>query len=271
MPFIQTADETELFYNDWGTGKPVILIHGWPLDGDMWEYQWPTLTAKGHRVITYDRRGFGRSSQPFSGYDYDTLASDLQTIIETLDLHDVSLVGFSMGGGEVARYIGKYGTARLSKAALISAVTPYLLKTADNPDGVDKSVFDDMVEQLRKDRPAFLASFGKQFFGAGMLNFSVSAEIMQWASNVAMMGSPKGTIDCVRAFSETDFRADLAKFDLPTLIIHGEDDATVPIKAAGEQAAKLIPSATFKRYSGAPHGLFFTDKDKLTADLLAFL
>ncbi|GHD10612.1 alpha/beta fold hydrolase [Tianweitania populi] len=270
MPFIQTADETELFYNDWGTGKPVILIHGWPLDGDMWEYQWPVLAAKGHRVITYDRRGFGRSSQPFSGYDYDTFASDLQAIIETLDLHDVSLVGFSMGGGEVARYIGRYGTERLSKAVLVSAVTPYLLKTADNPDGVDKSVFDDMVEKLRKDRPAFLASFGKQFFGAGMLNFAVSSEIMQWCSNVAMLGSPKATIDCVRAFSETDFRADLTKFNLPTLIIHGEDDATVPIKTAGEHAAKLIPSATFKRYSGAPHGLFYTDKDKLNADLLAF-
>ncbi len=271
MPFVQTSDETQIFYNDWGTGKPVILIHGWPLDGDMWEYQWPVLAEQGHRVIAYDRRGFGRSSQPYYGYDYDTFADDLQTLIETLDLRDVSLVGFSMGGGEVARYIGNYGTDRLSKVALVSAVTPYMLKSDDNPDGVDLSVFDDMVAKLRADRPAFLSTFGKQFFGAGLLNFSVSNELLQWTSNVAMLASPKATIDCVRAFSQTDFRSDMAKFDLPTLIIHGESDDTVPIKVAGEQAAALVPAATFKRYEGAPHGLFFTDKDRLNADLLSFL
>jgi pimeloyl-ACP methyl ester carboxylesterase len=271
MPFLETGDKTTLFYNDWGSGQPVVLIHGWPLDSDMWEYQSRFLAENGLRVIAYDRRGFGRSSQPWSGYDYDTLAADLKALLDHLDVQGATLVGFSMGGGEVARYIGRYGAARVSKAVLLSAVTPYMLRTTDNPDGVEKSVFDAMVGGLEKDRPNFIATFGKQFFGAGLLNFTVTAEIQQWALGMAMLASPKATIDCVRAFSETDFRRDLASFNLPALVIHGGADATVPAAKSGQLAAKMISGAEYKEYEGAPHAVFFTEKDRFNRDLLEFL
>ena len=271
MPFFHAKDGTHLHYNDWGSGAPVVLIHGWPLDGEMWEYQAVHLANHGYRVITYDRRGFGRSAQPWTGYDYDTMADDLATLIETLDLSGVTLVGFSMGGGEVARYAARHGTSRLARAVLLAAVTPYLLKDASNPDGVDRGVFDGIVEGLKKDRPGFLAAFGKQFYGVGMLTFSISSDFLQWSQNLAMLGSPKATIDCVRAFSETDFRADLKALTVPTLIIHGEADATVPAKVSAEQTVKLVPRAELKIYPGAPHGLFYTDRDRLNADLLAFM
>ena len=271
MPFIETADKTTLFYNDWGSGNPIVLIHGWPLDSDMWEYQSVFLASQGLRVVAYDRRGFGRSSQPWSGYDYDTLADDLKAVLDHLDLAAVTLAGFSMGGGEVARYMSRHGGARVAKAALISAVTPYMLKSPDNPDGVDRGTFDQMVEGLRKDRPNFLATFGKQFFGAGLLNFTVTTEILQWSLMMAMLGSAKATQDCVRAFSETDFRADMAAFRVPTLVIHGDGDATVPLDKSGRVAASMIADAELKVYAGAPHGLFFTEKDRLNQDLLAFV
>ena len=271
MPFIITADDVRLFYNDWGHGRPVVLIHGWPLNSDMWEYQATHLAENGHRVIAYDRRGFGRSDQPWSGYDYDTLAADLRVILETLDLRDTALIGFSMGGGEVARYLSKYGTDRVTKAALISAVTPFMLKTADNPDGADKSLFDGFVNDLHKDRPHFLNGFGKTFFGAGLLNFSVSSDILQWAQGMALQASPKATIACVRAFSETDFRADMAAFKVPTLIVHGTSDQTVPIDLSARASAKLAPTAEVIEYDGEPHALNFTAKDRLNADLVRFL
>jgi pimeloyl-ACP methyl ester carboxylesterase len=272
MPFAKAPDGTEIFFKDWGSGRPVVLIHGWPLNADMWEYQAPVLASAGLRVISYDRRGFGRSGQPWSGYNYDTLADDLAAVMDHLDLRDATLVGFSMGGGEVARYLSRHGAAgRVSKAVLVSAVTPFLLRTADNPDGVDRSVFDGMIEGLQKDRPNFLATFGKQFFGAGLLTFSISSELLQWASMLALQASPKATMDCVRAFSETDFRADLARIAVPTLVIHGEGDATVPIGVSGCRAAQMIPGARLVEYAGAPHGLFFTEKDRLNQDLLAFI
>jgi non-heme chloroperoxidase len=271
MPFIETNDKTTLFYNDWGSGRPVVLIHGWPLDSDMWEYQSVFLASQGFRVIAYDRRGFGRSSQPWSGYDYDTLADDLKTVLDKLDLNDVTLVGFSMGGGEVARYMGRHGGARVASTVLISAVTPYLVQTSDNPDGVDRSTFDEMIDGLKKDRPNFLASFGKKFFGAGLLNFTVTTEILQWSLSMAMLGSPKATTDCVQAFSETDFRKDLAAFRVPTLVIHGDGDVTVPLAKSGQRAVALLPRAELKVYDGAPHGLFFTEKDRLNQDLIAFI
>ncbi len=271
MPTIQATDKTEIFYNDWGSGRPVVLIHGWPLNSDMWEYQSVFLASQGCRTIAYDRRGFGRSGQSWSGYDYDTFADDLKTLLDTLDLHDVTLVGFSMGGGEVARYMSRHGGARVSKAVLISAVTPYLLQTEDNPDGAPRGIFDQMVDGLAKDRPNFLATFGKQFFGAGLLNFTVTSEILQWSQMMALPASPKATIDCVRAFSETDFRHDMAAFKVPTLVIHGASDATVPIDKSGRLSAAMIPGATLKEYAGAPHGLFFTEKDRLNQDLLAFI
>lgn len=271
MPFFETNDHTELYYNDWGSGPPVVLIHGWPLDSDMWEYQSVFLASNGLRVIVHDRRGFGRSSQPWVGYDYGTFTDDLKALLDRLDLNDVTLVGFSMGGGEVARYMSRHGGARVAKAVLLSAVTPYLLKTSDNPEGVDRSQFDGIVEGLQKDRPNFLASFGKAFFGAGLLNFTVSTEIQQWALMMAMRGSPKATIDCVRAFSETDFRGDMGAFRVPTLVIHGDADATVPLAKSGQRAAAMVPGAQLKVYEGAPHGLFFTEKDRVNQDLLAFV
>ncbi|MBR0657456.1 alpha/beta fold hydrolase [Plastoroseomonas arctica] len=271
MPIVQTTDGTDIYYNDWGSGPPVVLIHGWPLDADMWEYQAPVLAAAGYRVIAYDRRGFGRSGQPWSGYDYDTFAGDLNSLMEALDLRDATLVGFSMGGGEVARYLGTHGGSRVAKAVFVSAVTPFMLQTGDNPDGVPQSVFDEMVDGLRQDRPNFLASFGKKFMGAGLLNFSVSSELLQWTSQVAMLASPKATIDCVRAFSTTDFRADLARITVPTLVIHGDGDETVPIDVSGRRTAAMIPGATLLEYPGAAHGLFYTEKERLNTDLLAFL
>lgn len=271
MPFIETKDGTSLFYNDWGSGKPVVLIHGWPLNADMWEYQSTFLADEGLRCIAYDRRGFGRSSQPWSGYDYDTFADDLAIILERLDLRDVTLVGFSMGGGEVARYLSRHGSERISKAVLLAAVTPFLLKTEDHQDGVDAAVFDEIVNGLKADRPSFLAAFGKKFFGAGLLNFKVTDEILGWAQGMALQASPKGTLDCVRAFSTTDFRADMKAFTVPTLVIHGDDDATVPIGISGRTAAAMIQGAQLIEYKSAPHGLFFTDKDRLNQDLLSFI
>lgn len=271
MPFLNTKDGTRLFYNDWGAGRPLVLIHGWPLDADMWEYQATALVRLGLRVVAYDRRGFGRSDQPWSGYDYDTLADDLAAVLDTLNLQGATIAGFSMGGGEVARYLSRHGSARIAKAVLISAVTPYLVQTPNNEEGVPRSTFDQMVEGLEADRPHFLATFGKQFFGASLLNFSISTEILNWAGNRALMGSKKATLDCVRTFSETDFRPDMASFTVPTLVIHGDADATVPIDKAGRRAAQMIPAARLLEYEGAPHALFFTHKDRLVRDLYEFV
>ena len=270
MPFIDVAG-TRLFYNDWGSGPPVVLIHGWPLNADMWEYQARFLAGQGLRVIAYDRRSFGRSDQPWSGYDYDTLADDLHAMIEHLDLRGVTLVGFSMGGGEVARYLARRGAGRIARAALLAAVTPYMLRTPDHKDGVDRNVFDQMIAGLEQDRPHFLADFGKKFFGVGLISSPVSAELLDWAQSLAMRASPKATIDCVRAFSETDFRADMAAFSMPTLIVHGDADQTVSIDVAGRAAAKLVKGAELREYKGAPHALVFTEKDRVNADLLEFV
>lgn len=271
MAFMKTTDGVSLFYKDWGSGKPVVFVHGWPLNADMWEYQMVPMARNGVRTIAYDRRGFGRSEQPGGAYDYDVLADDLNALLETLDLRDVTLVGFSMGGGEVARYLTRHGSTRIARVVLLSAVTPFLLKTPDNPEGVDRSNFDQMVEQLGQDRPHFLAAFGKKLYGAGLLNFSVSKELLDWTGTLALQGSPRATIDCVRLFSETDFRADMSSFDTPTLIIHGTSDATVPSGSASRRSAAAIPGARFIEYEGAPHGLFYTERDRVTADLLDFI
>ena len=271
MPFLKANDGAELFYNDWGQGRPVVLIHGWPLDADMWEHQALFLARNGCRVIAYDRRGFGRSTQTWDGYTYDQFADDLKSVIETLGLSGVTLVGFSMGGGEVARYLSRHGAGRVAKAVLVSAVTPYLLKTADNPEGVDKSVFDGMVAGLETDRAQFLTGFGKLFFGVGLLTSPVSSEVLTWAQSLAMMASPKATIDCVHAFAETDFRNDMKAFTVPTLIIHGDDDKTVPIEASAKRVAAMIPQAQLNIYAGSPHATVFTDADRVNQDLLAFI
>ncbi|MBP0446370.1 alpha/beta hydrolase [Roseomonas sp. SSH11] len=270
MPFITTQDGVALHYTDWGSGRPIVLIHGWPLSGAMWEYQAVHLAENGFRVITYDRRGFGESGKPWSGYDYDTLADDLAVLMDGLDLQGAMLVGFSMGGGEVARYLRRHGAARVAKAVLVSAVTPFLLKTPDHAEGVPRETFDEIVQGLRNDRPYFLTSFVRQFFGAGMLNFTVTGEILQWAHGLAMQASPKATLDCVRAFSETDFRDDMRAFAVPTLVIHGDADNTVPVDVTGRAAARMILGARLNTYGGAPHGLFFTERLRLGADLLDF-
>jgi len=261
----------ELHYCDYGQGDPIVLIHGWPLAAASWEYQLAELPLHGKRVIAYDRRGFGHSSKPWDGYDYDTLADDLNAVLTELDLQNVTLVGFSMGGGEVARYLSRYNGARVSRAIFVSAVTPYLLKTGDNPDGVDKSTFDDIIENLGKDRPDFLTTFGKQFFGVGVMSHPVSQATLDWSQTMALMASPRATTACVKAWSETDFRADLAAIKVPTLFIHGDADKTVPLANSAEQAVKHVPNAQLVVYDGEPHGLNVTAKDRLNRDILTFV
>jgi non-heme chloroperoxidase len=271
VAFIETQDGTKLHVKEAGRGRPVVLIHGWPLTGDMFEYQTLALLEAGYRVITYDRRGFGQSGHPLLGYDYDTFADDLAAVLDGLDISGATLVGFSMGGGEIARYLTRHGAARIEKVALVSSVVPYLLKGDDNPDGVDQSVFDDMKDQIRKDRFAFLATFAKQFYGVGHVSSPVSKELLDWTFILAVMASPKATINCVDAFGKTDFRPDLASFTVPTLIIHGTSDKVVPIDAAGRAAAAGIAGATLVEYDGEPHGLHATVPERLSQDLIQFI
>jgi pimeloyl-ACP methyl ester carboxylesterase len=271
MPYVTTTDGVEIFYRDLGTGKPVILIHGWPLNGDSWDKQANFLAENGLRVITYDRRGFGRSGQSWSGYDYDTMAADLNSLIEELDLSDATLVGFSMGGGEVVRYLSRYGSSRVSSAVLVAAVTPYLLKTDDNPEGVDPTVFEGIEESLRKDRPAFLKEFSPKFYGRSVVHHTVSEAILEWTQEMALTGTLRSTLTTAKSWSTTDFHDEMKRISIPVLIIHGTSDVTVPIDAAGRRSAKLLPNATLKEYDGEPHGLFLTAADRLNQDLLSFI
>jgi pimeloyl-ACP methyl ester carboxylesterase len=271
MPYIQSDDDTEIYYYDWGTGDPVVLIHGWPLTSASWEYQAGYLADNGCRVIAYDCRGFGRSEWSSFGYDYNTLAADLNVLLEELDLRNVTLVGFSMGGGEVARYLANYGSLRVARAVLISSVTPYLLKSESNPDGVDESVFEGMIEQMEKDRPAFLKEFGAKFYGRTMINHTVSEAFLEFFQSMALSGSPRATIELVDAWCRTDFRNDLQGITIPTLIIHGTGDVTVPIDSSARLAAQLVPGATLLEYEGEPHGLTATAAQRLNDDLLLFI
>jgi non-heme chloroperoxidase len=269
-----SGNDIKLFYQDLGGSNvrsTVVLIHGWPLSHEMWDYQLAELPAHGLRVIAYDRRGFGKSTQTWDGYDYDTLADDLKAVLDTLDLQNVTLVGFSMGGGEVARYMSRHGGDRVSKVAFISSVTPYLLKTDDNPDGVDQSVFDEITENIQKDRADFLQTFGKQFYGVNLISKPVSQAHLDGDFARAYVSSHKATLDCANAFATTDFRNDLTQIHVPTLIIHGDADKTVPIESSGELTANALPNAHYIVYDEAPHGLFVTEKDRLNDDLLAFI
>lgn len=270
MSRFTTTDGTEIYYKDWGTGRPIVLAHAWPLNADMWDYHAKFLADNGFRVITYDRRGFGRSGQPWSGYDYDTFAGDLKELIEWLDLDDVMLGGFSMGGGDVARYIGRFGSARIAKAALLSAVTPLMIRRDDHPEGVDAGVFDWIREGLLKDRPQFLDAFGPIFTGSDQEGSVVTKQVLDWTLSLALQGGLKGTYDCVAAFSETDFRPDLAKFDVPTLVVHGDGDAVVNFDITGKATAALVKGAKLLVYKNAPHGLYLSHKEQLAQDLLAF-
>ncbi|MFW9078748.1 alpha/beta fold hydrolase [Pseudomonas sp. P2757] len=270
MSTFQTQDGTEIYFKDWGSGKPVLFSHGWPLDADMWEYQMEYLSSRGFRTIAFDRRGFGRSEQPWTGYDYDTFADDIAQLIEHLDLRDVTLVGFSMGGGDVSRYIARHGSERVAGLVLLGAVTPLFGQKPDFAEGVPKAVFDGIKAGLLKDRAQFIADFNAPFYGTNQ-GQKVSDGVLTQTLNIALLASLKGTVDCVTAFSETDFRPDMAKIDVPTLVIHGDGDQIVPFATTGKLAAEQIQGAELKVYAGAPHGFAVTHAQELNEDLLAFL
>lgn len=273
--FIKVGQENstpiELYYEDHGSGEPVVLIHGWPLSGASWEKQTAALLQAGYRVITYDRRGFGRSSKPAAGYNYDTFASDLEQVLSTLQLTGVRLVGFSMGSGEVARYIGKYGTERVQKAAVVGTLGPYLIKASDNPEGVDPSVFEGIRAAITKDRPAFLMEFLRTFYNwdatGGKL---ISERVLEDNWNVAAGASPIGVLACVRAWVE-DFRQDIPRNTVPTLIVHGDADRILPPDATSRRLAKMLPNAKFVEIEGAPHGLLWTHAEAVNSALVNFL
>jgi non-heme chloroperoxidase len=272
MNMITTKDGTQIYYKDWGSGQPVVFSHGWPLSSDSWESQMFFLASKGYRCIAHDRRGHGRSSQPWNGNEMDTYADDLATLMEKLDLKNAILVGFSAGGGEVARYVGRHGTKRVAKAVLVSSVPPLMLKTPANPGGLPIKVFDGIRAASVANRSQFYKDLaGGPFFGFNRPGAKVSQGLIDWFWMQGMTAGHKNTYDCIKAFSETDFTEDLKKFDVPTLVIHGDDDQVVPIDAAGRASAKLVKNAKLTVYPGAPHGLTDTHKDKLNADLLAFL
>lgn len=269
--FIETAPNVKLYIKDYGTGNPVILIHGWPLSNEMWEYQIENLVANNFRVITYDRRGFGKSSQPWNGYDYETLTDDLKAIIDQLELTNITLVGFSMGGGEVVRYFSRHAGANVSKVVLVSSVIPYLAQSNDNPDGRTPEKNEATQLAIKEDRIAFLDDFGKNFFGVNFINNVISTPLLEYYRMLASFASPHATTECAKSFSKTDFRQEVLSIKVPTLIIHGNADKIVPIEISSEKTATLIADNKFIIYDDAPHGLFYTDKEKLNDDLLEFL
>jgi len=275
MPYITVGKENsgniDLYYEDHGSGQPVVLIHGFPLSGASWEKQTQVLIDAGYRVITYDRRGFGCSSRPVTGYTYDTFTEDLHMLMTRLELRDVVLVGFSMGGGEVARYIGSHGTNRVAKAVFVSAVPPFLMKTPDNPAGVDKVVFDGIQQAIAADRPAFLSQFFQNFFNVDVLKGKlISDQAIQMSWNVGAMASPKGTYDCVTSWL-TDFRKDLARIDIPTLVVHGDADRICPLEVTGKRTSEMIKGSRLVVVEGGPHGLNWTHAAQLNRALLDFL
>jgi non-heme chloroperoxidase len=271
MNMISTRDGTQLYYKDWGAGRPVVFSHGWPLTSDAWESQMVFLAANGYRCIAHDRRGHGRSSQPWNGNEMDTYADDLAELLDVLDVKGATLIGHSTGGGEVARYIGRHGTARVAKAVLVGSVTPLMLRTNANPEGLPIDVFDGIRKGVSADRSQFFKDLTTPFYGANRAGAKISQGTRDAFWLQGMMGGLKNEFDCIKAFSETDFTEDLEKFEVPTLIIHGDDDQIVPIRASAMATSKLVKNATLKVYPGGPHGLADTHKDQLNADLLAFI
>jgi non-heme chloroperoxidase len=270
MPTIRSKDGTQIYFKDWGSGQPVVFSHGWPLSSDAWEDQMLFLAERGYRCIAHDRRGHGRSGQPWNGNDMDTYAADLASLVEILDLKDAIHVGHSTGGGEVARYIGRFGKKRVAKAVLIGAVTPLMLKTAANPGGLPMEAFDQIRAGVLADRSQFFKDLTTPFYGANRPDSKVSQGLRDSFWLQGMQAGFKGVFDCIKAFSETDFTEDLKKIDVPTLIIHGDDDQIVPIGASAQISSRIVKDATLKIYPGAPHGLCSTLKDQVNADLLAF-
>jgi pimeloyl-ACP methyl ester carboxylesterase len=272
MPKLTTTDNQTIYFEDHGSGRPVVLIHGWPLSGRSWEPQLAALVDGGHRVIAYDRRGFGASSQPWDGYDYDTLAGDLNQLLTTLDVHDATLVGFSMGGGEVARYLGRYGDERIHSAVFVSAVPPYLYKSDDNPDGgLDDATIEQFQQGVLGDRIAFIEGFVDAFLAAGDKHDLVSDAQKRYLVQIASFASAKGTLDCINAFGRTDFRGDLARVNVPTLVVHGDSDAIVPFEVSGKRTHETIVGSQLVIVEGGPHGLNATHASQFNAALLEFL
>jgi non-heme chloroperoxidase len=276
MKFIEVKNNRDqepikLSYCDYGKGKPVVLIHGWPLSKEMWEYQLEPLVDAGFRVIKYDRRGFGQSDKPWNGYDYNTLAADLKALLDQLNLQDVTLVGFSMGAGEVGRYFSNYGDERIDQVVLISSILPFMAKSGDNENGIPQEKADEMMAQLTNDRIGFLDEFGKQFFGIKMLDHPVSEPLLDYYRMLCSLASARATRECMKSFGSTDFRKDTAKINVPTLIIHGSEDNTVPIEISGNKSSQLVPDNQYVVYEGAPHGLFYTHKERLNNDLIEFI
>lgn len=272
MHMVEARDGTHLYVKSWGEGRPVVLIHGWPLSADSWDPVALALAENGYRAIAYDRRGFGRSQQPWQGYDYDTFADDLAAVLESQGVSDdIALVGFSMGGGEVARYLSRHQGKGVSQVALISSIVPYMLQTEDNPEGVPQAQLDAIAKGVREDRPHFFRTFFKQFFGVGLVSHPVNEDTLDLAWSTALQAGLHPTLAAARAFGSTDFRPDLASFRVPTLVIHGTADKTVPIDATAREVAKAVPQAQLIEYEGEAHGVFATQTDRLIGDLLAFL
>jgi non-heme chloroperoxidase len=271
MNTIKTKDNASIFYKDWGEGQPIVFSHGWPLNADVWDEQLFFLASRGYRVIAHDRRGHGRSSQTWQGNDMDTYADDLAQLIEQLQLKNAVLVGHSTGGGEVSRYIGRHGTKRVAKAALVSAVPPLMVKTKTNPEGVPLAVFDGTRSGIENDRAQFYKEFSVPFFGANRSGAKISQGVLDQFWLQCMQTGVKAALDCIKAFSETDFTLDLQKFDVPTLVLHGDDDQIVPLATTGMRSAKLVKTATLKVYAGAPHAITTTHRERFNTELLAFI
>jgi len=269
--FVETKDGTQIYFKDWGTGQPIVFSHGWPLTADAWDAQMVFLASKGYRCIAHDRRGHGRSTQPWDGNEMDTYADDLATLVEALDLHDAVHIGHSTGGGEVARYLGRHGTSRVAKAVLIGAVPPLMLKTAANPGGLPIEAFDAIRAGVTADRSQYFKDLTLPFYGYNRAGAKVSEGVRESFWLQGMMAGHKSALDCIKAFSETDFTTDLKTFDVPTLILHGDDDQIVPIGASAMQSSTLVKGATLKVYPGLPHGMCTTNADQINADLLAFI